>query len=53
MNHSHYNPNPRTWIEVKPEKNKLKVLWWRITDKIEDWYYGIKDFISYVKRYKS
>ena len=51
--HSHYNPNYHLFIEVKIETNKIKILWWRIKEKIEDWSYEVKDFIDYIKRYRS
>jgi len=53
MNHSHYNPNPNNWIEVKVETNKLKILWWRIQEGVEGWYDEVVNFINYIKRYKS
>ena len=52
--HSHYNQYQHQSLYTgKVEKNKIKLLWWKITYRIEDWYDEVIDFIDYVKRYKS
>lgn len=50
---NNWRPTQSYYVEFKTETNKFKLLWWKITSKVEDWYYEITDFIDYIKRYKS
>ncbi len=50
MNTHHQNQS--FFVEYEPETNKVKLLWWRIQEKVEGWYYVAQDFIRYIRQYK-